>query len=66
MTVTDMFKIYIQYTPVYVFSFMFQEQQYSIEEMRRQKTTFASRISDREGEIERLRNQVYVCVGEGG
>ncbi|KAK3093353.1 hypothetical protein FSP39_014385 [Pinctada imbricata] len=35
-----------------------QELQYSLEETRKQKTTFQTCISDREAEIERLRNQI--------
>ncbi|KAK7104738.1 golgin subfamily A member 5-like [Littorina saxatilis] len=35
-----------------------QEQQYAIEELHRQKASFQSRISDREAEIEKLRNQL--------
>jgi hypothetical protein len=35
-----------------------QELQYAIEELHRQKVNFQTRISDREAEIERLRNQV--------
>lgn len=35
-----------------------QELQYSTEELRKQKTSFQSRLSDRESEIERLRNQL--------
>ena len=37
---------------------IFQESQYALEEIHKQKTSFQSRINDRESEIEKLRSQV--------
>ena len=38
-----------------------QEQQYAIDELHKQKVNFQTRISDREAEIEKLRNQVSLA-----
>lgn len=38
-----------------------QELRYVHEELIKQKTAFQSRLQDRDGEISRLRNQVFAC-----
>jgi len=40
-----------------------QELRYVHEELIKQKTAFQSRLQDRDGEISRLRNQVFACCG---
>ena len=37
---------------------LFKELQYALEEIHKQKTSFQTRLNDREGDIDKLRNQV--------
>ena len=47
----------------YIFvSFLFQELRFAHEELIKQKTAFQSRLSDRDADIEKLRNQVQDTV----
>ena len=41
-------------------SFTFQELQYAIEEMHKQKSSYQQRLQERETDIDKLRNQVIL------